>query len=226
MEVQEALLEEALRYKKLLSDNLPLGADPLSFSKLNSKSPYVALCYREAQFFRIEELARGLFESASRRDAVVSILIARAITESVAGVWYLRRQVLLALENKLTPTDLHSKLVRLLAGRRDSEPAKQAIQVLKFIDSVEKLVPGFRKNYELLSEYSHPNWDGALGLFGRRDEETHITYFERREERIAVAIELALNSFIGAVGIFLEFYNDLGDQIQRLDSHFDKKLDR
>jgi len=115
-------------------------------------------------------------------------------------------------------------LIKLLTGRRDSEPERQAIQVLKFIDSVEKKVPGFRKNYEFLSEYSHPNSDGALGLFGRRDEETRITYFERREERIAGAIRFALNSFIGSVGIFLNLYNDLGDQLEHLDLHLDEKL--
>ena len=224
MESQEALLDEARRYTDLLSDNLPIEADPLSFSKLNSKLPYVALCYREAQFFRIEELARGFIESADRRDAVVSILTARAITESVSGVWYLQRQVLQAIDDKLSPDDLHRKLVKLLTGRRTSESEKQAVQVLNFVDSVEKEVPGFRKRYELLSEYSHPNWDGALGLFGRRDEGTHITYFGRREERIAGAITLALNSFIGSVGIFLNIYNDLGDQLVRLDFHLDEKL--
>jgi hypothetical protein len=217
----EAELNDAKEYSALLSANLPVGADPLSFERLNSKSPYVALCYRDAQFFSIEELARGFIQSAVRSDAVVSTLLARAIIESVAGIWYLRQQVMRALNGKVSPGDLHRQLLRLLTGRRDSDPDKQAIQVLKFIDSVEREVPGFRKNYELLSEYAHPNWDGALGLFSRRDENSFITHFERSEERIANAMKIALRSFNGSIGILLHIYNDLNGQLEKLDTYLD-----
>ena len=54
--------------------------------------------------------------------------------------------------------DLDTYLMRLSMGNRTWEELPVAINVLTFVDDVDKKVEGFRKQYDSLSEYAHPSF--------------------------------------------------------------------
>jgi hypothetical protein len=43
------------------------------------------------------------------------------------------------------------------------------VNVLNFVDRVDKDIPGFRHQYDLLSEIAHPNWAGTVFLFSETE---------------------------------------------------------
>lgn len=215
MEPLEDRIDLALKYQKHLSASLPFGADPLAFKSLASKSPYAALCYREAQFYRAEEFARTACSLFEKRDAVAAVSAVRSFTESVAAIWYLYGITKAQVEQGVEPDKYHKKIVRLLVGHRSQPDFPDAVNVLNFIDAVEKRIPGFRHSYDRMSEFAHPNWSGALGMYGRRDPESLITYFERQTERIEDALEVAVNNFIGSCELLLHCYNEIAELLEK-----------
>lgn len=204
------LLTEARQRQQHISANLPKGVDPLAFENPSSKTPYVALCCREAQIWRAEEFARAACDLLERGDFVAGVTVVRSLTESVASIWFLMEKIETQIKKGLAP-DIHEQLVTMLMGHKDQPGLPDAINVLTMIDKVDKKLPGFRKNYDRMSEFVHPNWSGALGAYGRRDPETLITHFERDAKKHDYGTRLALNSLIGALEMLEFAYNRILD---------------
>lgn len=59
--------------------------------------------------------------------------------------------------------------MRLSMGSRTDATLPQAVSVITFVDRVEKDVEGFRHQYDLLSEFAHPNWAGTALLYSKPD---------------------------------------------------------
>ncbi|OFV97381.1 MAG: hypothetical protein A3H28_02845 [Acidobacteria bacterium RIFCSPLOWO2_02_FULL_61_28] len=167
-----ALMEEIRGRIELLESNLPARVDAAAVSLV----PFTALWYREALVWRFAELCRSAFESFSEDKLASAILLTRAAVESTAAMWYLNLKIDQAIEAQ-SLGDIHNELNRLLLGSRTDPAMPEAINVLKFIDKVEKEVEGFRHQYEMLSEYAHPNWAGTALLYSKPDRERRQTDF-------------------------------------------------
>lgn len=83
-------------------------------------------------------------------------------------MWFLKMR----LGDVLVSDNLDSfnaELVRLLMGSKVEEGVlPPPFNVLKFVDSVDGEIAGFRKQYDRLSEIAHPNWAGTTYLFSKR----------------------------------------------------------
>lgn len=216
----ESLLTEARNCQRHLSENLPVGVDPLAFSNLRSKTPYVALCYREGQYFRVEEFARAACDLFERNDVVAGVTAVRAMAESAACVWYLYELLKREAYEELSP-DIHSRLVALLMGHRSDEGFPTAVNVLKIIEKADKKIPGLRRNYDLMSEFAHPNYAGCLGIYGTRDEKTLITYFDRSEAKSEYGKKLGLNSLLALHSMVVFSYNEINDILPDFEAHIE-----
>jgi hypothetical protein len=124
-------LSEVRAHLALLSNSLPTAVDPLSMiigegaSITRSKTPTVALCYREAQAWRVEEFTRAACDLLERDDLVASVANTRHAAECCAGVWYLLEQIERAIK------DLHDQMMRLFVGTKiEEENMPKAINVL------------------------------------------------------------------------------------------------
>jgi hypothetical protein len=82
--------------------------------------------------------------------------------------------------------DIDNQLMRLLCGSRTDPAMPEAVNVLNFIDKVEKGVEGFRLQYDMLSEYAHPNWAGTALLYSKPD-------MERRQTDLGSSLRLSEN---------------------------------
>jgi hypothetical protein len=67
--------------------------------------------------------------------------------------------------------DIDNDLMRLIGGSRTDPAMPQAINVLTFVDKVDKDVQGFRRQYDALCEYAHPNSLGTVFVYSKPDPE-------------------------------------------------------
>jgi hypothetical protein len=169
------------------------------------------MCFREAQFCRAEEFARAACDMFERHDVVVGISNTRSFLESVAAIWFLNEKIKRQLTNGLGQ-DIHEQMVQLAMGHRNDADFPVAVNVLTMIDRCDSHLPGLRKNYDRLSEFAHPNYSGALGVYGERDD-VSITWFKKGERRPNIAKKIGLMSLIGGLEILEFTYNQTADLI-------------
>ena len=201
----------------LLSNSLPTAVDPLSMkigegTITRSRSPTVALCYREAQAWRLEEFTRAACDLLERGDLVASVANTRHAAECCAGVWYLLEQIERAIKDDHDPADLHDQMVRLFVGTKlDEENRPKAINVLTFLQKLDRKIPGFFGTYERLSEVAHPNWAGSAAIFSNHDPKTLITHFGKNLRDTGYVRRLNLRCMVGSLEIFSYAYNLITD---------------
>jgi hypothetical protein len=207
-----ALLAEARAHVQHITANLPVAVDPAEMMDwTTSKAPYWALIVREVQTWRAEEFARAACDMFERGDLVVGVSNVRGAVESVAAIWYLKCLIEGEIERGNADEGVYGKLKQLLLGSRVEAALPQAISVVTMLKRADKDVPGVWRNYELMSELGHPNYQGALGVFGQPDRETLITYFGRGIRKNLYPAKLGLRCLIGALGMLEYAYNIIGD---------------
>src|SRR5215216_429703 len=221
-------LAEARERVAHLSTNLPVAVDPLAILTsenilATAKAPYIALCFRESQAWRIEEFSRAACDMFERSDVVVGISNARHAAECSAAVWYLMKLMNDSIEQGVA-ADLYDKLVRLQVGFKNNAEMPEAINVLTMLRKVDKKIPGFYRAYESLSEFAHPNWSGSAGVYSKRDETTLITHFARDIRETSYALDLGLDCLIGSLEIFEMCYNRVGDLLRAFTDSCEKEF--
>ena len=194
------LLEEATSLVEILTASLPTVVDPASIS-LQAKIPAKALCYREAMIWRTEELSGSACRHYASDELATAITLTRAAIEGMAATWYLKTSVEKVVKSRSVGA-FDDQIMRLLLGSKNDVSALEAINVLKFIDSVDKEITGFRGTYESLCEYSHPNWSGTSLLFSRIDHEQVLTEFGRNKRNSEGPRSLGLQALIGTLTMY------------------------
>lgn len=169
------LMQEIRERLQSLEANLPKSLDAMAVSR-TTKLPWKALLYRETLSWRMAELARDAFEHFEKDRLASAILLTRGAVETSAALWYLCGKVSAVVDSE-TLGDVDNYLMRLIMGSKIEPNLPPAINVLSFVDHVDKEIEGFRHQYDLLSEFSHPNWAGTGFLFYKHNEKTRVTDF-------------------------------------------------
>ncbi len=205
----KVLLKEAIDRVELLTMNLPTVVDPASIS-LQAKIPTKVLCYREAMIWRTEELTRSACHHFESDDLASAITLTRAAIEGIAATWYLKASVEKVVKSGSVGA-FDERIMRLLLGSKNDISDLNAFNALDFIDSVDKASPGFRRTYESLCEYAHPNWSGTSQLFSKVDHEQVLTEFGRNKRNTEGPRLLGLQALIASLTIYEHAYNAIGD---------------
>lgn len=136
--------------------------------------------YLQGQLYRSVALGDGVCDAWDRENPLVAVILARSIFETAAAVWAFKSSLEKAVQKKSmdaidTTTNKYTFHSRWKGWEGDlSAPAPS---ILTFIDKLDAEFLGdpkgkhARDSYEFLSEFSHPNWPGAAGLFGEIDTE-------------------------------------------------------
>lgn len=138
---------------------------------------------------RAAYLINGFVQAVNDRNAPLAILTSRAHRETTGTVATGVIQLLRLREKAQNVGDTVTAFRRLTHGSKlkydDGAPEWQPFNVLTLIDNVEKLAArlglanaaGFREQYDLQSEYCHPNSPGlAVGLRSERPFEGTFAY--------------------------------------------------
>lgn len=226
------LLVEARQHVEALSASLPTIIDAGSFRTSSgeicgSKAPTIALSFREAQAWRVEEFARAACDMIGRGDLVVGASNVRHMIESCAAVWYLQDLIESHIGTGINHTDLYGRLGQLFVGSKNVLPEMpRAINVQTLIAKVDKIIPGVAANYDRLSEIAHPNWAGSIAIYAKRSDDNFTTYFGRAVKDNSGTEQLALSSLIGGLQFFSYAYNRITDRIPDFVAACERSLGR
>jgi hypothetical protein len=156
---------------ELFESNLPKHLDAFALSP-DSKLPAKVLRYRESLIWRITEVGRAAFHEFEEKRLVSGIVLTRAVVETSAALWYLRSKVNNAIKSN-DIGDIDTYLVKLNVGITTAPPKLEdgefprPVKIGKFLEQVEKVIPGFSDHYGVLSEFAHPNWAGTVSLYSK-----------------------------------------------------------
>jgi hypothetical protein len=85
------------------------------------------------------------------------------------------------------------------------------IRIGKFLDSVERDISGFNRQYGYLSEYSHPNWAGTVYLYSKLDKENGAADFGQNIRKPDGTKIIGVGNLSVALLIFERSYNRVSD---------------
>ncbi len=201
---------------EVLEANLPRRVDAMAVS--SSRLPSKVLWYREALIWRMVDLARAAFQSFEQNTLVSGIVLTRAVVETSAALWYLWAKVDAAVQSNAVG-DIDDYLMKLVIGIATTAPNAQPsdpefprpVKVGKFLEQVEKDIPGFSHQYGILSEYAHPNWSGTLLLYAKHNKETRTTDFGKNMRCGENAKVIGVGNLSVALEIFAAKYTQIGD---------------
>jgi hypothetical protein len=152
---------------KALADikaTLPAELQARALSR-RAKIPFKVALYRDSLLWRIDELGHAALAAYDQPHHVAAILITRGVMESVAALNSLRH--LVTTYRGGNPETLDDTLMRMLLGSRVRADRPDAINILNAVDRLSKVVPTFRRLYDQLSEFAHPNDAGTAASFAR-----------------------------------------------------------
>jgi cation transport protein ChaC len=153
----ESIRGEICGRLEILESNLPRRVDGFAVSP-HTKIPFKALVYREALIWRMTELGRAAFDCFEKNKLAAGILLTRAAVETSAALWYLSAKLDASVQSG-TVGDIDDYLMKLMMGSKSNQDIMPAaINVLTFVDCVDKDIKGFRQQYDGLSEFARPNW--------------------------------------------------------------------
>jgi hypothetical protein len=177
-----------------------------------SKTPFKAVWYRESLLWRMTELSTSAYESLEKDLLATGILLTRGAVETAAAVWYLCGK-LEAARDSGSLGNVDEDLMSLLMGSRNNPDLPKATNVLTFVDRVNKDVEGFRKQYDGLSEFAHPNWSGTTLLYSKPDPQKPGALFGANIRSSEAAKQIAVVNLSVALMIFERSYDRISEVV-------------
>jgi hypothetical protein len=229
METCDELFSQAKKHVEVLRQSLISRIDPLQISTI-AKVPYKALEIRETLAYRAADIGQAIVRTYEADLFVSSVILCRALQETLALLWYVNRACKRALEND-SDTGLDETLMRVMVGFRDKGQGQEnfpdAVNILTCIDRVERELEGFRKSYDQLSEYAHPNWSGVSGLFTQTDHENILvdlgSYISGKENiKLKISVSFATNLELLAM-IYHQFADFLPELVQLCEREIERR---
>jgi hypothetical protein len=191
-----------------------LDAPAISMKKL----PGIAMWYRESMIWRFTELAQEALDNLNRKHFAAAMVLTRAAVETGAALWYLHEKVKKAIAAG-DLGDLGEKLEKLAVGYKEQTALAdfpEAINVMTFVEHLNKKIDNFARAYATLCEYSHPNHQGAAGLFSWPHPGTGLVDFGSNIRRSDSHEGICLSNLSAAVMMFDHCYAALAKSMPRL----------
>jgi hypothetical protein len=172
------------------------------------------LWLREALLHRIVDLFGAAVELFEKQRKIPAFVMTRAVLESVAVLFVASERMREAVEAcDVAPFDKF--FTKVIMGSRNDITPVLALNILTFMDKVDRKIEGYRAAYDSLCEYAHPNWSGTVGQYSRVVQAEAMIYFgpEVKDLSRDVITGLPLLSMAGL--IVPEYYNSMGELMPR-----------
>ena len=158
------------------------------------------------------ELGQVALECFETKKIASAILLTRAAMETCAALCYLSGKLETTIQSK-SVGDIDDYLMKLLIGSKiDLDILPPAISVMAFLDKVDK-EGHFRRMYECLCEYAHPNYRGTGFLYSKNDEANLWTDFGANIRGEENSMKIGLNSLSLALMLFEDKYDRIGESM-------------
>jgi len=183
---------------------------------------------------RSELLINGIIEALHSINYLVALLAIRAHYETVGAVAFSLREIKKFASGSIDHKGILKVAIRLMLGTRDgdedlgfaeralgkeykNEPLQTAYGVLSFVDAADKMIAAdriefcFRKNYDLLSEYCHPNSQGLHLGISYRDVNDYAAFVRQGTINESISYKEILevvNKVILPIDYLISFYDE------------------
>ena len=126
--------------------------------------------WRQVSLRRVVDLAEGAKAFFHEGRLIRGCTLTRSVVETVA-LQYMAWKMLTAYAETADVLGAHTFLKSIVFGRRDKGDAwpTKSIHVLTAIDHLDQQFPGFKREYDRLSEYLHPGLAGGYGIYVRTE---------------------------------------------------------
>jgi hypothetical protein len=177
-------------------------------------------------FHRASALASPAVSLIEAGNTIGGAVLTRALMETVAIMVDLHAK-LSAFVKTPDVESLDTFLMKCLFANRYEDGGVRdeyfTASILSSIDRLDKKTKGFRKMYDVLSEYAHPNYNGVFGSFGKVDEEKFVLDLgpdARSNGTMSGALPLA-----AALEILVHYYDDMPESMIGVNKHFEPDWD-
>ena len=161
------------------------------------KLPFEVEYLRESLSYRFVELTEAAISLVESSNFLGAVVVARSAQETLSVLYYINELIQKSI-GQGEVSSLCDKSYRLMFGKGKKEvPFPDKISVITMIQKVDKIIPGFEKHYDALSEYSHPNWSGTMGIFAKTGEKERKVDFQRYirgEDTIKVHLTISITT--------------------------------
>ena len=189
--------------------SLPDRVDPASISH-KAKIPFNVITYRESLLHRITELSDSATELYGLPNKAISaIILTRAAQETFALLFVLHINVAKVVKTKKLD-GFHEYLMTNTFGYRtkNDDELPTMPNILGAIDKVDKVLGGhFRRSYESLSEYCHPNCAGVHSSYVKIDREN--VWADIGTTHTVESIDPIVGTLLASLELFEYYYNEM-----------------
>jgi hypothetical protein len=201
----DKLLSDARRLTAEITGNLPKAIHATDLG-VPSKIPFKAVSLREALIHRLADLSDIACKLYEQNRIVPAIIMVRAVMETLAMLYLLYVKV----DRVVTSRELgeiDDFLMRGIFGWRNETLAAQPLNILKAVDELDRKFKGYRRLYDDLSEFVHPNWSGTSGAYGNLIKDKYKV--ELGAECSTLPPETGLPNLLASLVCFKYYYNAL-----------------
>ena len=198
-------LEESKKLCELVNRNLTDKIEAASLSH-NSKLPFKALSLKELLIYRIADLSEVTLQLYEDKKLVSAIILTRSVFETSSILYWLRKRLVSAVETQELGNIDEFFMKHLFGTAEDFIPVDR-YNVLTAIDHVDKDIENYRKSYDSLSEFAHPNWPGLMGAYGKADRKKYTLHLGKGIGEIPIIVALPL--FAGSLKMAVFVYNEM-----------------
>jgi len=182
---------------------------------VDSKTAWKCVVLQQSLLYRITMLATGCADMWNAKNVVGSILIARALLETIAISKFIADELEKLVTGKQIDAIDELAYKQLFSTRNETQVAEgwgfKARSILTYIDKLDNYLAGVRDAYDFLSEFCHPNGIGHLSTYGEMNRTNGTVSFSEAAPTILGIQGHVLNCFM--MILFVERIMDTFDQI-------------
>ena len=203
----EELIDEIRIGLAELEDGLPTDLNASAVSE-TAKLPFKALSIRAVLAWRFVDISCSVMRCVDENRTASAAVLTRACARNGSCCVVFERATEQALD-KGAVGDTDEYLMRLLVGSKTIPGMPPPINVLSFVDKVDKQIAGVRKQYDELSELAHPNWAGAMRLYCTNNIAERSCSFGPKDEAITNTNGIIFGVLSGTILIFRYVFEEI-----------------
>lgn len=186
-----------------LTDSLTTEIDGKKISGI-SKLPFKVVALAFSLHHRAVDLAENSLRLFKGDNYLASAILIRSLMETTSLVFLTQKKINEVVESKELG-EIDDFLMKGLFGGRTEDAPLTSANILTAIDHTDKKYDKYREMYDELSEFAHPNWHGASGLYSKSDFDGKVQFGKNINPR---SPKFILAPFLTATTVLLLTFSD------------------
>ena len=151
--------------------------------------------YMQYVLHRSLNLLDGICVAWNNETPVISLILCRTLQENIAVAYDMIVKIHNFIDNE-NFDKIRELIKNRTCGGRDFPEMPKITNFMTAIDKTDKSFKGFKHCYELLSEYSHPNYLGMEYLYGNLDKSKMKFTITHKQGMNETNLQLIIDSII------------------------------